>query len=265
MSYTAATHPPSHAALPSLSPERLLTLAAAASGVIALACVTWAGWDDRWVGPDPAWLKPLKFAVSIALHWATAAAALPFAGGPRPGWARLATVALILGGVLELAYILAMAALGEASHYNLATPFTRYAYSLMGVIAMVMVAATAVLGALVLARPAPGRPPWMARALGLGLVVGGILGGVTGMALGASGANHVSGWVEATRLPILGWSLDGGDLRPAHFLGLHAMQGLPLVAWALARAGRPPGWASLVALAFVWIAATLALLAIARV
>jgi hypothetical protein len=32
-------------------------------------------------------------------------------------------------------------------------------------------------------------------------------------------------------LALLGWSRTGGDLRIAHFVGMHLMQAVPLAAW----------------------------------
>ncbi len=59
---------------------------------------------------------------------------------------------------------------------------------------------------------------------------------VVGFTLGGMGSHWIGGdQTDATGLPILGWSTTGGDLRAAHFLGLHLAQALPVAALA----GRP--------------------------
>ena len=60
-------------------------------------------------------------------------------------------------------------------------------------------------------------------------------------------------------LPILGWSMVAGDLRPAHFLGIHAAQLVPLAGAAIvaARIARPRR--ALVAFAAAYAALWLAL------
>lgn len=118
----------------------------------------------------------------------------------------------------------------------------------MGHGATALMATIAVVGVVVWsdreARLAPGL------RLGLGLLlttalttwVAGELAGDGGPIVGAPSDGHA-------RLPLLGWSMEIGDLRPAHFLALHAMQVLPLAGHLADRSGA--------SIRSVWIAAVL--------
>lgn len=206
--------------------------------------------DGRLVGGAPLWLKPAKFAISTAIY------ALMFAwiftyleAWPRlkrvVGWTTAAVV------VLEVALIDIQAARGVASHFNVGTLVDAAVFGVMG---GAIVVAWAVSIALVVALfRQPFTDGALAWALRLGLlitVVGSATGGLmtrpTDAQLEAAratrripvvGAHTVGAPDGGPGLPGTGWSREHGDLRVPHFLGLHAVQILPLFALLLGRAG----------------------------
>ena len=51
--------------------------------------------------------------------------------------------------------------------------------------------------------------------------------------MGAKMAHTVGAADGAKGIPFFNWSISYGDLRIAHFIGMHALQILPLLAWYL--------------------------------
>ena len=77
-----------------------------------------------------------------------------------------------------------------------------------------------------------GRSRAPTTGIRLGLVVA-LIGLAEGFLMATAGAHAVGVLDGGPGLPFVGWSTTGGDLRIAHFVGLHALQGLPLLAATL--------------------------------
>jgi hypothetical protein len=210
--------------------------------------LAWAGWlnlglagaallllplDHRVVTGLPVWMKPLKFSLSIVAYAWTLGwllADLPSAAQRavrRISWAVAAAMAV------EQVVIFVQAARGTTSHYNVGTPLDASLFSLMGIFIGVNTVAAA--WAVYLAwRHRPHGSASYAWGLRLGLLeflVGSVLGGY----MIHAGQHTVGAPDGGPGLPGLGWSTVAGDLRLAHFLGMHALQALPLLGWALGR------------------------------
>jgi hypothetical protein len=185
-----------------------------------------------------AYVKPLKFQLSLGLYLLCLAwlrTCLSERG--RQHWMAVFTSAVpTVAAFGEMLYILWRAAQGEGSHFNVASAAASMAYALMGIGALLLVFASGVL-AWLLRRHAVAdlNAAWLA-SLRWGLWLTMILGGVVGMVLSSQPSHWIGGvGSDAAGLPLTGWSRTGGDLRVAHFLGIHAMQILPLLGWWFAR------------------------------
>ena len=214
--------------------ERRLARFGVAMAVLALLFALAALVDDRTLRGVDVWIKPIKFAMSIGvLSLTTAWFAGHLPASVRAGRPMDRIVWLVVGtATFELAYIELQAALGQGSHYNVGDPLHATMYSLMGLGALVLTATQPMLAWLLWRHPDASRPPAFREAILIGLVLTFVLGAGIGGVL--AGRQPASG--DAV-VPWFGWSLHGGDLRPAHFVGIHAEQALPLVGYAVSRAG----------------------------
>jgi hypothetical protein len=150
-----------------------------------------------------------------------------------------------ISGSYEVGWISLRAALGQPSHFA-EDPLGAFMYGVMGLGALTLVALAAALGLLLAFRGDPAQPPLWRAAWAAGLVLTGLLGGFTGAAISAAGGPQIGGTPgDAAALAPFFWSRDGGDLRVAHFLGVHAMQALPLLALVVAGWRAALGWAAL--------------------
>jgi hypothetical protein len=197
--------------------------------------------DSRQLQGVSVWLKPFKFQLSTGVYLLTLALFMVWlpASALRTKTARFVVWAAVLAGLFEVGYITWQGSQGAASHFNTQTPFLATMYTLMGVGAVILASASLALGILIARNRAYSLPPAMTLAIVLGLVLTFVMGTGFGGYLSAQRAGHWVGGVlsDSGGLPLVKWSRSGGDLRVAHFFGIHAMHFIPAFAFALQFAG----------------------------
>jgi hypothetical protein len=141
--------------------------------------------------------------------------------------------------LVEIACIALQSLRGVTSHFNVKAPFDAGVFGLMGLMILLNTLLAAALLLLYSTVPASLPQPYL-WAVRLGLVIF-LFGSGVGPMMVSRGAHAVGVPDGGPGLPFVNWSTQGGDLRAAHALGLHALQLLPLAAWALLQVGRLSG------------------------
>ncbi|WP_437610199.1 hypothetical protein WMF20_01940 [Sorangium sp. So ce834] len=206
--------------------------------------------DARLVmGVNP-WIKPAKFAASIAIYlltinWLVGDVALPPRGRRAVVWGTVATVSF------EMVAIAMQAGRGVASHFNQSSLFDGAVFALMGIAILVNTGLAGYLASRFWTTRPPLPAPYL-WGIRLGFLLF-LLACAEGGFMSEHNAHSVGVADGGPGLPLVDWSTRGGDLRTAHFFGMHGLQAVPLFgAWLSARAS---GSASRTRRAVRWVIA----------
>ena len=213
--------------------DRLLSIVGWANIGLALVLLMGLVVDSRLIlGINP-WIKPLKFSVSIAVYVFTVAFLLDGVRAAAPKAARWISRGVALSMSVEIVCIALQSWRGVPSHFNNASAFDGAIFTAMGLMIALNTMLMAWLLALYFSAPRQ-LPPTVLWGVRLGLLIF-LAGSAVGGLMVSRNAHTVGAPDGGPGLPFLNWSTRAGDLRPAHALGLHALQILPLVGWAAAR------------------------------
>ncbi len=181
--------------------------------------------DKRKVSGVNVWLKPMKFFFSIAIYLFTMSWILFYLS------VDITVISISIAALMyfEMLLIFFQAARGTTSHFNTSSTFNIIIYASMGVaITLNTIVCAYVLYLFFMPEvKIAGSYLWGIRA---GLFIF-IIASLEGFAMTKRNSHTVNAKKdEGKGLPFLNWSREGGDLRVAHFIGIHALQVLPFIA-----------------------------------
>jgi hypothetical protein len=187
--------------------------------------------DSRELLGVSVWEKPIKFYTSVAIFSFTYSWLSSFlTRGGR--WVKLTGFVIAVSLAVEIVIILAMASIGETSHFNVSTPTAIAIWSIMATFISIVLFSTIFISLMILFQKQEFNLK-LALALGsintaVGMGLAYLMTWPTATQLanyqGIAGAHAVGVSDGGPGLPFLGWSTVAGDLRVGHFFGLHSIQ-----------------------------------------
>lgn len=178
-----------------------------------------------------AWIKPMKFALSIAIYSWTFGWVLAYSLHPKAN--RIIAIGLMVTMTVEVVLIFLQAFRGTTSHFNVHTITDGIIFGVMGILIGIntLINLYAVL-IFVFGKTSLTGPSLSAWRAGLILF---LLGGISGGWMVGQLAHTVGAPDGGPGLPFVNWSTVAGDIRAAHFATLHGLQILPLATFGFTR------------------------------
>jgi branched-subunit amino acid permease len=179
--------------------------------------------DARTLREVGIWFKPMKFMAATAVFaWTTVWVTQLVNTAVTHGQAyKRISLLLFVTSLFEVVYITYQASHGAASHYNTSDPWHAFMFGLMAVAAVGLTASQGWLAWEIWKTRRTNRLTVTSWGAIIGLMLTFVLSTVSGFMLGGNQPPAGPG------LPVVGWHLHH-DIRPSHFLGVHAQQLIPL-------------------------------------
>lgn len=202
------------------------------TGIICLILIPL---DEMQILGVSRWLKPAKFYLSVGLMILTMGWLLNYLNNAKK--IRQFSRWLVISMFFENGLILLQAIRGTTSHFNIKTPFDGVIFSLMGIFILIFTI-TCILICISFFRQKQFNIPdayvWGIRLGLLFFIIFSIEGGMMLSLL----KHTVGGEDGGPGLPVVNWSKQYGDLRIAHFFGIHSLQILPIIGCNIAKTKR---------------------------
>ena len=180
---------------------------------------------DTQVHGINAWIKPFKFWLSsVIFSWSMGWFMFHL---PQQTTVSIFSWTVVAVLTFELVYISFKASIGDTSHFNVSTGFNSIMWAMMGLSISLMTLFTLYIGFLFF-KGSFGLEPGYLWGIRLGIMMF-VVFAFEGGLMGAKLSHTVGGMDGSPGLPLVNWSKVHGDLRIAHFLGMHALQILPLI------------------------------------
>ncbi|MCZ8342594.1 MAG: hypothetical protein O9301_06150 [Leptospira sp.] len=205
---------------------------------LVLSIVFLAFWliDNRTLLGVPIWVKPIKFTISLLFYsWTSMWILIVFLNKWK--YKNAIEWSLTITAVIEIVLISIQAMRGVSSHFNISTPLNMAIFSIMGI--SISLFWLFHLWILIKIYRENSIDSFTKRILGYGLGIsafGMIIGffmtlpkpdQVQMMEKGVlylSGSHSFGGPDGGAGISFFGWNKEYGDMRIAHFFGMHAMQ-----------------------------------------
>lgn len=194
----------------------------------AVLLLTISKFSDIQINGVNSWYKPSKFALSMGIFSLTMGW---YTGYLSYKYIHIYNWSLIIFLGFEVFYVALQASRGQLSHYNVSSTLYSSLTVVMAVAAIAATLYTGYIGILFCTESFTGLPDYYIWAIRLGIFLF-VTFALEGAIIGANGSPRV-GATDGGAIPFLNWSLKYGDLRVAHFVGMHALQILPLIAFYL--------------------------------
>ena len=192
---------------------------------VAIVCLILMPFEETQILGVNRWLKPYKFYASVGIMVLTMGWLLFYLNNPK----KIKTYSwlIVITMFFENGLIIMQAIRNTTSHFNITTSFNGIIFNLMGMFILAFTITVVLICISFFKQKQFSIPIAYVWGIRLGILFFLFFSLEGGAMLGLQ--KHTVGGIDGgPGLPVFNWSTQYGDLRIAHFIGIHSLQVLPL-------------------------------------